>query len=375
MRALRTAATVVGLSAAASLSLVTATASASPSTPGGTVFVQTQNPAGNRVLAYDRAADGTLTQAGSYATGGVGGTLAGAVVDRSASQDALTADRRHHELYAVNAGSDTVSVLGVRGDHLRVRQVLGSGGEFPVSVTTHGNLVYVLNARNGGTVQGYLDLGGHLVEVPAWHRSLGLDPEATPEFTHTPGQVSFTPDGRHLVVTTKANTNSILVYQVGEFGRLSTTPTVHTEPGTVPFDVTYDPAGHLVVADAGTNDVATFGIGADGTLTPLSSAPTGQAATCWVTSSGDLVVASNAGSATVTTLRVDAAGRTTVLATTPTHAGTVDAAFSPDGRDLYVQTGATGAVDSFTVTTGGRLTPTGSVTVPGAVGGEGIVAY
>ena len=38
------------------------------------VFVQTDNTAGNRVVAYQRAADGTLIPAGSYATGGRGAT-------------------------------------------------------------------------------------------------------------------------------------------------------------------------------------------------------------------------------------------------------------------------------------------------------------
>lgn len=374
MRALPKVIGFAGLSAAACLSF-TATASASPSHGPGAVFVQTQNSAGNRIVAYDRGADGSLTQAGSVATGGNGATLTGAVVDKTASQGALTADRRHRELYAVNAGSDTISVLGVHGDDLKLRQVIDSGGAFPVSVTVHGDIVYVLNARDGGTIQGYLNLGGHLYKIAAWHRSLGLDPSATPEFTHTPGQVSFSPDGRHLIVTTKANTNSILTYNVGRFGELSATPTVRTEAGAVPFAVTYDANGHLVVADAGTNAISTYSISTDGTLIPLSVTPTGQTATCWVTSSGNLLVASNAGSATVTTLLANAAGQTTLLGNTATGAGTVDAAFSPDGHDLYVQTGAVGDVDSYTVTADGHLTATGTVTVPDAAGGEGIVVY
>ena len=60
------------------------------------------------------------------------------------------------------------------------------------------------------------------------------------------------------------------------------------------------------------------------------------------------------------------------LGTTSTRGGTVDAAASPDGRFLYVQTGADGGVDAFRIGADGGLTPAGSVTVPGAVGGEGI---
>ena len=376
MRAISSLIGLSGLATVASLSFTaSASASATPSHQGGTVFVQTQSSTGNRIVAYDRGPAGGLSQADSFSTGGAGATLGGAVVDKTASQGALTADRWHRELYAVNAGSNTISVLGVHGDDLRLRQVIGSGGAFPVSVTVHGDRVYVLNARNGGSIQGYLNLGGHLIKVDAWHRDLGLDAAAMPEFTHTPGQVSFSPDGRHLIVTTKAATNSILVYRIGRLGELAQAPTMHTEPGTVPFAITYDASGHLIVADAGTNAISTYSISATGVLTSLSVTPTGQAATCWVTASGNLLVASNAGSATVTTLLANPAGQTSTLANTPAGAGTVDAAFSPNGRDLYVQTGAAGDVVSYTVTAGGTLRPTGAVTVPGAAGGEGIVAY
>src|SRR5580704_18858258 len=98
------------------------------------VFVQTDNLAGNQVVAYHRAADGTLTLAGTYATGGLGGQLSGSVVDHLASQGSLGYDRATGLLFAVNAGSDTVSVFAASGDRLALRQVIGSGGAFPVSV-------------------------------------------------------------------------------------------------------------------------------------------------------------------------------------------------------------------------------------------------
>jgi hypothetical protein len=57
-----------------------------------------------------------------------------------------------------------------------------------------------------------------------------------------------------------------------------------------------------------------------------------------------------------------------------TDAGTVDAAATPDGQYLYAQAGANGIVDGYRVSPGGSLTEIGSVTVPGAAGGEGIAA-
>ena len=343
----------------------------------GAVFVQNDALTGNQVVAYRRGTDGTLTQAATYATGGLGGRLTGAGVDFTASQGALTADRANDELLAVNAGSDTLSVFGVDGTRLRLRQVVGTAGDFPVSVTAHGDRVFVLNARDGGSIQGYLNIGGRLFRVPSWHRELNLpvtDEASTAEFTHTPGQVAFTPDGRHLVVTTKAATNSILVYSLGS-GRLSHDPVVRTEDGAVPFSVAFDAAGHLQVTEAGPSAVASYAVGAGGALTPLGVTPTGQRATCWIDASGNLLAASNAGSASVTTLRADASGATTALGNTATGPGTVDADFTRDGRTLYVQTGGNGGVDAFAVGAGGALTKVGTVTVPDGAGGEGIVAW
>jgi 6-phosphogluconolactonase (cycloisomerase 2 family) len=339
------------------------------------VFVQTDAASGNRVVAYHRAAGGALSPAGSYRTGGLGGVLGGSVVDHTASQGSLTYDPWHSLLYAVNAGSNTVSVFAVSGDHLALRQVLGSGGTFPVSVAVHGDLVYVVNALNGGSLQGYRVLGGLLAPLPGSSRALGLNPAASPQFTNTPGQVAFTPDGSRLIVTTKANGNDIDVFDVGFGGRLSAAPVVNSEPGTVPFAISFDAYGHLVIAEAGPNAVATFTISGHGTLTALDAVGTGQAATCWVAPAGSFLFASSAGSAAESGLVSAANGQLTLLGATATDAGTVDASAAAGGRFLYVQTGGAGIVDEYAVGAGGALSPIGSVTVPDAVGGEGIVGF
>jgi len=359
---------------AAAPAFATASSPARAGQSGPAVFVQTDNTAANRVVAYRRAADGTLTPAGSYATGGRGGVLAGSVVDHTASQGSLTHDPRHGLLYAVNAGSDTVSVFAVHGDRLALRQVLSSGGTFPVSVAVHADVVYVLNALNGGSVQGYGVFGSLLVPLPGSHRALGLDPNATPQFTTTPGQVAFTPDGTQLVVTTKGNGNDIDVFGVGFGGRLSAQATVNSEPGTVPFAISFDPFGHLVIAEAGTNALSTFQLSRNGTVSLLDRTPTGQAATCWVTTAGPFLFASNAGTPSESGFTSSAGGQLSLLGDTATDPGAVDAASAAGGQFLYVQTGGNGIVDEFSVAASGALTKIGAVTVPGAVGGEGIVA-
>jgi 6-phosphogluconolactonase (cycloisomerase 2 family) len=370
-------ATVGGL-ALTTATLVAGPAAAAPSshhhTHSAPVFVETDGLAGNAVVAYDRNDDGTLTQDGVFPTGGRGGQLTGSVVDHTASQGALAYDRANGLLYAVNAGSNTITVFEVHGAGLIRRQTLSSGGDFPVSIAFHGNLVYVLNARSGGSIQGYLRLGGVLVRVPSWNRALALDPTATPEFTHTPGQVAFSPDGSRVLVSTKANGNSIDVFKVDVLGAPSAAPVVNVDSAGVPFAVTFDALGHLVVAETGSNAVGTYTVNQDSTLTLVTRVATGQAATCWVAASGSRLYASNAGSASVTGLVDNADGTLSSLGNYSTDKGTVDAAASADGRFLYVQAGAAGNVDEFSIAADGSLTAIGSVLVPDGIGAEGIVA-
>jgi 6-phosphogluconolactonase (cycloisomerase 2 family) len=363
--------TALGCAGLLATVLLAAPAIAAPGPPTDAahpVFVQTDNPAGNTIVAYDRTSNGSLAPAGSYATGGLGGVVVPGNPDNLASQGSLA--YKAGMLFAVNAGSNTITTFAVHGDQLERRQVLPSAGTFPASITAHGNLVYVLNARDGGSIQGYLRLGSNLVEIPWWHRNLGLDTSRTPDGTL--GQIAFTPDGHRLIVTTKNGGNDVEVFRL-QLGWPST-PMVTSLPGIVPFSLTFDQAGHLDLAERGTNGVATFTVNPDDSLTQLDSFATGQVATCWIVAVDGKLYLSNAASGTLSGVAVAQDGTLTGLGNTPTDAGPTDAAASPDGRYLYVQTGAAGNVDEFRINPDGSLASLGSVTIPNAVGAEGIVA-
>jgi 6-phosphogluconolactonase (cycloisomerase 2 family) len=339
------------------------------------VFVQTDNPAGNQIVAYDRAADGTLAPAGTYDTGGLGGALGGSVVDHLAAQGSLTYDRDDGLLVAVNAGSDSISVFAVFGDRLALRQVLASGGSFPASVSVSNGLVYVLNALEGGSLQGFRVFAGRLLPIPGSTRALGLNPSATPQFTNTPGQVSFSPGGSQLIVTTKENGNDVDVFRVTPAGRLAKAPTLTQLPGAVPFAVTFDRHGHLLLSEAGPSALASFELREDGTIAQLDSVLTGGTSSCWVVRAGGRFYASNTGSGSVTGFESSLGGQLlTPISMTSTDAGPVDATVAGGARFLYVQTGGEGIVDEFAIEPDGTLAKIGSVVVPGAAGGEGIAA-
>ena len=372
------------------LSVVPATASfAADSGDGpaaGAVFVQTNGRAANTVVAFSRSASGALTRVGEFATGGKGGVEVGVPLDALASQDSLTYDAAHHLLFAVNAGSDTLTSFDVHGAQLVRRQIVPSGGQFPVSVTAQHGRVFVLNAAGSGNVTGYrIDATGLLHAVPHGSVDLGLDNAARPNFLTAPADIAITPDDEHVVVTTKAN-GDLDVLGVDR-GRLSA-PVHNRSAGAVPFAVAFDSRQRLVVANA-SSTVSTYAVRDDGTLRTITAAvPDGQAALCWIVGAGDTFFGANAGSDTISAFAVDGDGNATLTGSPDgvvahTSGGPIDLDVTADGSLLYAENAIAGTVDAYRIGSGGQLTPVGVTTglptfdVAGAgaaSGMEGLVA-
>src|SRR5690349_8744244 len=78
----------------------------------GGVFIETNDPTANAVIAFARRADGTLDRVGSFPTGGQG--LGGpGLNDPLASQFAVVLTPDHRYLFAVNAKSNSVTSFAV----------------------------------------------------------------------------------------------------------------------------------------------------------------------------------------------------------------------------------------------------------------------
>src|SRR5438445_643484 len=90
---------------------------------------------------------------------------------------------------------------GAAGLILELRQVISSGGPFPVSIAVHRNLLYVLDAGLAGFVSGFRIDDDHLEPIPGSTRTLGLANTNPPFFLSSPAQVGFTPEGKQLLVT------------------------------------------------------------------------------------------------------------------------------------------------------------------------------
>src|SRR6202008_2665209 len=122
----------------------------------GSVYTLTNALAGNSVAVFDRADDGTLTPDGTFATGGTG---TGANLG---SQGAVILSDSGRELFAVNAGSNSISYFKVQHDGLNLEDTVGSGGARPISLTLHGHVLYVLNAGGAGNITGFAVEHGQL---------------------------------------------------------------------------------------------------------------------------------------------------------------------------------------------------------------------
>ena len=334
----------------------------------GAVYTLSNSAAGNQVIAFRRAANGSLTPAGSYATGGSGSGMG------LGSQGAVVITGNGRYLLAVNAGSDQLSSLAVGHDGaLSVVSVVSSGGAMPISVTVDHDIVYVLNAGGTGNISGFrLSHMGALAALPGSTRPLSGPATG-------PAQVLFDPSGDFLVVTEK-NTNLIDTYRVDNRG-YATGPTVNASAGVTPFGFAFNRQGVLVVSEAagGAPDASTassYTIRRDGTLRVITAAaPTTESSACWVAinGSGRFAYTANTGSASMSGFAVRH-GRLTLLdangRTGTTGGGPADAAFSIDSRYLYVRNGGSQSISIFAADNGdGSLASLGTAALPpGAVG-------
>jgi len=339
----------VAVAAVAATGLLGATASLA-SADSGRVFTETNADGANSVLAFDRAADGHLTAAGSFATGGRG------------SGEGLGAQGpvalAGHTVYAANAGSGDVTALRVTRHGL---EPIGRvpAGDHPISITVHGALAYALDDSGNGQIRGFrVRADGSLNPIARSARPLSPDASA-------PAEVSFSPDGSTLAVSEK-NTNRIDTYRVHPDGRVGG-PVVNDSVGATPFGFAFDPAGHLIVSEAGGSTATSYTVAADGTIGPITSlVPTLQGAACWVavTPDGRFAYTGN-GAGTVTGFSVAADGSLTRLnadGLSATSPGANEIAISPDGRNLYVSNPGSDAVTAFTIANDGSLTALPAVT-------------
>ena len=355
------------VASAVALAALAGAASAMADSSAASVYTQNNDPAGNRILMFQSSHDGALTPSRSFPTGGQG--TGGGLGNQGAVVIA------HRWLLAVNAGSDETSLFRVRRRGLALSDIVPSGGDQPVSVTSDGRRAYVLNAGEPAGVAGFdITADGRLVPIPGSTQPLSAPGAGA-------AQIERSPDGRTLVVTEK-DTNRIGTYPVAKDGTVGP-PTFTGAAGETPFGFAFDRRGRLFASEAfggrpGESAVSSYALVPGGGVAPISPAVgTGQTAACWVvvTSDGRFAYTTNTGSDSITGYRIAKDGTIARLdddgVTARTGDGPTDMAFDRTGRILYALNAAGGSISVFEVGRHGGLRAVGSANglPPGAVTG------
>jgi 6-phosphogluconolactonase len=331
----------------------------------GAVYVLT-NQTTNTVAVFRHNARGVLTSAGEFPTGGSGDPTPqppDPATDPLASQGALIMDRGNHHLYAVNAGSNQISVLRIRKTSLDIVDVVDSGGVRPISLALHGDLLYVLNEGGTPNISGFtIEDDGTLTPLAGSTRPLIGGAAADP------AQIGFNHDGSLLVVTEKAG-NRINAYTINDDG-LPSPPIENASNGTTPFGFAFNNADTLVVSEAfggapNQSAASSYEVAEDGTITVISgSVPNSQTASCWlvIPNNGKTAFVSNTGSGTISSYSITARdGSLTLLNPAAADIGMssapIDMDLSVNSRLLFVLLGGSQSVASFRVWKNGNLTP------------------
>jgi 6-phosphogluconolactonase len=331
----------------------------------GAVYVLT-NQTNNTVAAFRRNAKGMLTPAVEFPMGGAGDPMPqppDPTSDPLASQSALIMSHGNRFLFAVNAGSNQISVLKITKNELQLVVVVDSGGVRPISLALHDDLLYVLNEGGTPNITGFdFDEDGTLTPLPGSTRPLIGGVAADP------AQIGFSHDGELLVVTEKSG-NRINTYTINDDG-LPSPPMDNASNGMTPFGFAFNNADTLVVSEAfggaaNQSAASSYSASDDGTLNVISgSVPNSQTASCWVvvTNNGKFAFVSNTGSGTISSYRINPSdGSLTLLNATAADTGTgsapIDMALSNNSRILFVLLGGSQSVASFRVWKNGNLTP------------------
>lgn len=300
------------------------------SSNGGHIYIESNDSTGNAIVVYNQGADGKLTWSSTTSSGG-NGTGKGL-----GSQGALAMNEDHTWLFAVNAGSNSVSSFKINNDGtLELKHTVSSGGILPISVCAHDNLVYVVNSASADINGFMVEWDGTLTPIEGSHKNLS-------NTTAGPAQIAFNPQGNSLLVTEKA-TNKISIFMLDNTGTVMQANYVNAV-GQTPFGFDFSRDEFMIVSNASggaanASTCASYMNLYDGATAVNGAVPNHQSAACWVATSkfSRYAYVANAGSATINAYYVAANGAIYYLpwSVTATGAGAIDLVVSEDNLYVY----------------------------------------
>lgn len=335
----------------------------------GAVYMETNNinKAANAVSEYARASDGTLTFVNSYSTTGTGRFVG------THSQGAVELSNDNSLLFAVNSGTNDVTSFVVQNPNgLVYANKVSSGGKRPVSLTVHGNVLYVLNfgtVVNGVTycsnITGFtFDTAGNMTPLNSTQPVSSCMPNVV--------EVGFSADGTLLVVT-EVGSNLVDVYTVNSNGTANP-PVVQSSNGGGPFGFSFDAQNRLYITEAGTASTSSYSVSPTGVMTTISkSVKDFQATPCWLAVATNpsfptpYVFVTNTIGHTISSYAIAADGSLTLAQEKtgglPGTSQPIDIAASPDGKFLYLNNHVLNTLVAFGINSDGSLTTLQTVSV------------
>jgi 6-phosphogluconolactonase len=357
----------------------------------GAVYTETNDPAGNKVVVFNRKANGRLVKRAAVATGGNGSTQSvgcGPGCPILDSNYAVVNDGRL--VFAVNAGSDTITSLRDGPNGLKRVDTNPSGGDMPEGIAVHDGLLYVLNvntANSNGTTGNIYGIRytatGQLSSITGSSQPLAnfSPPEGTPGGAATARSISFKPNGRVIVVPELAagmGAGAIDTFVVKPNGRADPVVAYPSAAG-FPFGSDFNGNDKLVVANLNSpapgtiGSTTTYRVTNSGNVIPIDTKSSNGELPCWVVVTGDnkhvFVVNTGDGNpaggppATLARYGLAPNGGLTFRGLTPERPGEfarTDAALSRNSKYLYVLSPSVGPgppshIDVYRVTATGGL--------------------
>ena len=331
----------------------------------GYLYIESNDSTGNAIVAYKQGTDGKLTWSSTTSSGGKG---AGKGLG---SEGALAINEDHTWLFAVNAGSNSISSFKINNDgKLKLKHTVSSGGTLPVSVCVHNNLVYVVNSVSADINGFTIGADGSFTPVDGSHKNLSA-------VTAGPAQIAFSPQGNSLLITEKA-ANKIAIFTLDNNGSVMQTNYADAV-GTTPFGFDFSRDKFMIVSNASGGAVNASTCTSymnlyDGATAVNGAVPNQQSAACWVATTrfGRFAYVANAGSSNITTYFVDRNGAIYYLpwSVTATGMGPIDLVVSEDNLYVYNISSGDHTLREFKRSVLGTLHPIGSVTsIPMAAAG------
>lgn len=296
------------------------------------LYTLSNDATSNAVYAYQHTAKNGFSIIGNYATGGKG---AGAGLG---NQGALAVSANDRYLFAVNAGSNEVSVFEIQKNGLKLLDTVADSGKTPVSIAVHDNLVYVVNAGDD-SIFGYRFAPdtGTLTALTGSYQPLGGTGNGA-------AQISFNSTGTVLVVSEKAS-NQLASFHLDDSGIPQGSQSINSA-GSTPFGFAFGKRDQLFVSEAqggGSNpnasSISSYASDDNGILTLIDGeVKSFQTAACWLvtTPNGRLAFTADTPANALSAYKIDFDGHLKLLQSKAAVANKPgDLAVSGDGDTLY----------------------------------------